>query len=45
VTVKNKVSLMKAEAFSPGLLVYLPKWQDRQICLLPCSAMAHVSGR
>jgi hypothetical protein len=25
---------MKVEVFSPGLFVYLPKWQDRQISLL-----------
>jgi hypothetical protein len=35
-TARSKMPLMKVEVFSPGLLVYLPKWQDRQISLLTC---------
>lgn len=33
--VRSKLPLMQYEVFSLGLLVYLPKWHDRQICLLP----------
>lgn len=34
---------MGLEFFAPGLLIHLPKWQDKQICLLPCYSISGTS--